>query len=41
MEDKDVILNQATEAGFIIKGKINLLNCAYENQYLYVLVKPE
>ena len=41
MEDKDVILNQATEAGFIIKGKINLINCAYENQYLYLLVKPE
>ena len=41
MEDKNVILNQATEAGFIIKGKINLVNCAYENQYLYVLVKPE
>lgn len=41
MEDKDVILNQATETGFIIKGKINLINCAYENQYLYLLVKPE
>jgi SAM-dependent methyltransferase len=41
MEDKNVILNQATESGFIIKGKINLINCAYENQYLYVLVKPE
>ena len=41
MEDKNVILNQATEVGFIIKGKINLVNCAYENQYLYVLVKPE
>ena len=38
---KDVILNQATEAGFIIKGKINLVNCSYENQYLYILVKPE
>ena len=41
MEDKDVIISQATEAGFIIKGKINLVSCAYENQYLYVLVKPE
>jgi len=41
MEDKDVIISQATEAGFIIKGKINLVGCAYENQYLYVLVKPE
>ena len=41
MEEKDVILNQATETGFIIKGKINLINCAYENQYLYLLVKPE
>uniref|UniRef100_A0A6C0IF93 Methyltransferase domain-containing protein n=1 Tax=viral metagenome TaxID=1070528 RepID=A0A6C0IF93_9ZZZZ len=41
MEDKDVILGQATEAGFIVKGKINLVKCAYENQYLYILVKPE
>lgn len=40
MEDKDKILSQATELGFIIKGKINLVNCAYENQYLYILVKP-
>ena len=41
MDEKNVILSLATEAGFIIKGKINLVNCAYENQYLYVLVKPE
>ena len=41
MEDKDAIISHATEAGFIIKGKINLVNCAYESQYLYILVKPE
>lgn len=40
MDDADKILLQATDAGFIIKEKINMVKCAYENQYLYVLTKP-
>jgi len=40
MEDADTILAIAQECGFIIKGKIDLVKCAYEHQYLYILVKP-
>jgi hypothetical protein len=40
MEDTSAIVNIAQECGFIIKEKINLVKCAYENQYLYVFVKP-
>jgi SAM-dependent methyltransferase len=39
METETRILTQAQDAGFIIQGKIDLMNCAYENQYLYILVK--
>lgn len=40
MEDTAVIVNIAQECGFILKGKIDLLRCAYENQYLYIFAKP-
>lgn len=40
MEDTSAIINSAQECGFIIQGKIDLVKCAYENQYLYILMKP-
>ena len=41
METQESILHQAKDAGFILQGKIDLMQCSYENQYLYILVKPE
>jgi SAM-dependent methyltransferase len=40
MEDTSTIINNAQECGFILQGKIDLVKCAYENQYLYIFVKP-
>lgn len=40
MEDAQDILTKAADAGFIVQGKIDLVICAYPNQYLYILVKP-
>lgn len=40
MEDTQDILTISQQSGFILQGKIDLVNCAYENQYLYILVKP-
>jgi len=40
MEDEQDILTIAQQCGFILQGKIDLVQCAYENQYLYILVKP-
>lgn len=40
MEDTEEILAKASDAGFIIEGKISLVRCAYEHQYLYILTKP-
>jgi SAM-dependent methyltransferase len=34
------ILDMAKDAGFIIHGKIDLLPCQYESQYIYILQKP-
>lgn len=34
------ILNVAKECGFNILGKINMVLCQYEYQYLYILYKP-
>lgn len=39
MEEKDVIIDQAKQAGFVVKGKIHMYKCGYENQYLYILQK--
>jgi SAM-dependent methyltransferase len=40
MEDEQDILTITQQCGFILQGKIDLVQCAYENQYLYILVKP-
>ena len=40
MEDTQDILTTAQQCGFILQGKIDLVNCAYESQYLYIFVKP-
>lgn len=40
MEDEQDILTIAQQCGFILQGKIDLVHCAYEYQYLYILVKP-
>jgi SAM-dependent methyltransferase len=40
MEDTSTIVNIAQECGFILQGKIDLVKCAYESQYLYIFVKP-
>jgi SAM-dependent methyltransferase len=40
IEDTSTIVNMAQDCGFILQGKIDLVKCAYENQYLYIFVKP-
>ena len=40
MEQQTAILTRAQEAGFILQNKMELMNCAYDFQYLYVLIKP-
>jgi hypothetical protein len=40
MEDLPTIVNMAMDAGFVIHAKIDMIQCAYENQYLYVFYKP-
>ena len=40
MEDTSAIVNNAQDCGFILHGKIDLVKCAYEDQYLYIFVKP-
>lgn len=40
MEDEDVISATAQECGFTIHAIIDMIKCAYEQQYLYVFVKP-
>jgi SAM-dependent methyltransferase len=41
MESESDIINMAQDAGFIINGKIDMMGCAYDNQYLYILMKPQ
>lgn len=41
MESESDIINMAQDAGFIVNGKIDMIGCAYDNQYLYILVKPQ
>lgn len=41
MNSENDIINMAQDAGFIVQGKVDLLDCAYEYQYLYILVKPQ
>jgi SAM-dependent methyltransferase len=40
MEDLPTIVNMAQDAGFIVHAKIDMVKCAYENQYLYIFIKP-
>ncbi len=40
MEDTSTIVNTAQESGFILHGKIDMVKCAYESQYLYIFMKP-
>ena len=40
MEAEPDIITMAQNQGFIIRGKIDLLKCRYEYQYLYLLMKP-
>lgn len=40
MPDTQQIVDEAQACGFIVEGKIDLLQCQYEYQYLYVFVKP-
>jgi SAM-dependent methyltransferase len=40
MPDVQEIIDEAQACGFIIESKIDLLQCQYEYQYLYVLIKP-
>ena len=40
MDDTQDILTMAADAGFVLQGKVDLVQCAYENQYLYILSKP-
>ena len=40
MEHIDIVLKMATDVGFIIADKVELVKCAYESQYLYILQKP-
>jgi SAM-dependent methyltransferase len=40
METISDIIDIAQNSGFIIHAKIDLLKCAYENQFLYMFIKP-
>ena len=40
MPDIQQILDEAQSSGFTLESKVDLLQCQYEYQYLYVLVKP-
>lgn len=41
METQKKILSQAKDVGFILEGKIDMVYCKYEYQYIYILYKPE
>jgi SAM-dependent methyltransferase len=40
MQTMESILAIAQEVGFIVKGKIDLMKVAYDNQYMYLFIKP-
>ena len=40
MEDTSAIINIAQSCGFILQGKINMVKCAYEHQFIYIFIKP-
>jgi SAM-dependent methyltransferase len=41
MDTQKHILSQAKDAGFVLEGKIDMVYCKYEYQYIYILYKPE
>lgn len=41
METQKHILSLAKNTGFILQGKIDMVSAQYQNQYLYLLYKPE
>jgi SAM-dependent methyltransferase len=40
MPDLNEIVNEAQSSGFVLEGKVDLLHCQYEYQYLYIFTKP-
>lgn len=40
MPDLNEIVDEVQGAGFILEGKVDLLHCQYEYQYLYIFTKP-
>jgi SAM-dependent methyltransferase len=40
MESQKSILYMAQDVGFMLEGIINLMDIGYDNQYLYILIKP-
>ena len=40
MPDLTEIVDEAQSAGFVVQGKVDLLHCQYEYQYLYIFTKP-
>lgn len=40
MPEIQEIVDEAQSCGFIVESKVDLLQCQYEYQYLYVFVKP-
>jgi hypothetical protein len=40
MPDIQQIVDEAQACGFIVESQVDLLQCQYEYQYLYVFVKP-
>ena len=40
MNSQKEILSQAKAAGFVLTVQIDLIKCEYENQYIYILQKP-
>ena len=41
MAPQKKIISLAKQAGFILKGKVNMVATQYEYQYLYLMYKPE
>jgi hypothetical protein len=40
MPNHKKIINMAKQLGFIVLGKIDMVTCQYDNQFLYILQKP-
>jgi SAM-dependent methyltransferase len=40
MEDTSAIVNMAQDAGFILQSKGDMIKCGYDQQYLYIFIKP-